>query len=156
MPKAATPKRNVIGLRVDDELRAKLDEHVAATGRPLAQVVEEVLRRELLDGAASVPKRLAHIEQVIARLDGRHRADVRVLKELVGGFVYLFLLHFPALPEQTKDAAHMQASKRMADFIEFVTGSLKAGTSVLRPEDGEAMPDGVNTEEMETPVEEAA
>ena len=156
MPKATTPKRNVIGLRVDDELRAKLDEHVAATGRPLAQVAEEILRRELIDNAPSVAKRLAHIEQVVTRLDGRHRADVRVLKELVGGFVYLFLLYFPSLPEQTRDAAHMQATKRMADFVAFVTGSLKAGTSVLRPEDAEAMPDGVNTEEMPTTTEAAA
>ena len=74
--------------------------------------------------------RLAHIEQVVARLDGRHRADLRVLKELVGGFVYLFLLYFPSLPEQTRDAAHTQATKRMADFVAFAEASRKAGKSV--------------------------
>ena len=98
----------------------------------------------------SIYRSLAEWRAVVARLDGRHRADLRVLKELVGGFVYLFLLYFPTLPEQARDAAHLQATKRMADFVAFVSVSLKSGTSVLRPEDAEAMPDGVDTEEMPT------
>jgi hypothetical protein len=68
-----------------------------------------------------------------------------VLKELVGSFVYQVMMHFPQLPEGVRDAAQVQASRRMADFIAFVSGSLKQGISVLNPEDAQPMPDGLDT-----------
>lgn len=138
-------ERKTVSLRVDADLRQRLEQLAASSGKAISQVIEQILRRELIEAVPSVEKRLAHIEQIVNRFDGRHRADVRVLKELVGSFVYLFMMHFPPLPEAVRDAAQVQASRRMADFITFVSGSLSTGISVLNPEDATPMPEGLKS-----------
>lgn len=152
----STSQRRTVSFRVEPELRARLERLAADSNQPVSQVIEQILRRELFDTAASVDDRLAHIEQIVNRFDGRHRADLRVLKELVGSFVYLFMMYFPQLPEGVRDAAQVQASRRMADFIAFVSGSLKQGISVLNPEDTEPMPDGMKTDATPQSQENAA
>lgn len=149
-------QRRTLSFRVEPDLRERLERRAAESNSTVSQVIEQILARELIDTAASVDDRLAHIEQIVNRFDGRHRADMRVLKELVGSFVYLFMMHFPQLPDGVRDAAQVQASRRMTDFIAFVSGSLKQGISVLRPEDAERMPDGVGTDAVPQSQEDAA
>ena len=135
-------KNSSLSMRIDDELRQVLDRAAARTGRPVAHLVEEVLRRTFVDEAASIEQRVAKIEQTVARFDGRHRADIRVLKELVGSFVYMFMLHNPQLPDGARDAAQDEATCRMANFARLVSENLKAGESLLRPEDLEPLEEG--------------
>jgi hypothetical protein len=130
-------------MRIDDELRQVLDRAAARSGRPVAHLVEEVLRRTFIDEVASLEQRVAKIEQIVARFDGRHRADIRVLKELIGSYVYLFMLHNPQLPDGARDAAHDEATGRMANFARLVSENLKAGESLLRAEDLQPLEEGL-------------
>jgi uncharacterized protein (DUF1778 family) len=134
-----TSARPTLSIRIDPELKALLEEAAARQNVTVSQCVERLLRRAVVDESSSVDARIARIEQLVNRFDGRHRADARVLKELLASFVYLFMLYHPPLPDEVQDAAHLQTSRRMNGFIEFVTESLKQGMSLLNP--GDTTPD---------------
>ena len=142
-------QRKVISVRVDDELRERLETRASDEQSSVSQVVERVLRRELSDKTTNAD-RLAEVESLLKRLDGRHRADLRVMKELIGSLAYLYLFHTPPMPEQGRDVIVRQTNKRMQQFIRFVTSSLKEGDSVLNEEDASPVRDGLKTQDQET------
>lgn len=147
MSSPATDKPNrVVYLRVEGDLRARLEHAAAETGQSVNQVVSAVLHEKFVERAVSVDQRLAHLEQLLARLDGRHRADSRATKEMLGSFVYLFFLYHPELPEANKQPAHAAALRRLEKFIRSVTRNLKDGHSLLTIDERAPVPEGLQSE----------
>jgi hypothetical protein len=127
----ARQKQSRATVWMETKLRQRLDELAAATGQPIGQIVADIVRDKLLDEPTTLLNRTAKVEQLLARLDGRHRSESRVLKEMLGSLVYILLLYQPELPAANKEAAHASALRRMSKFIELVTHNLKAGQSLL-------------------------
>lgn len=143
MSSASDKSHRVVYLRVDGELRARLEHAAAETGQSVNQLVSAALNERFVAQAQSVDQRLAHMEQLLARLDGRHRADSRATKELLGSFVYLFLLYHPELPDANKPPAHASALRRLEKFVRLVTRNLKEGHSLLTIDERAPVPDGL-------------
>lgn len=147
MASASTGKpQRVVYLRVDGELRERLEQAAAETGQSVNQVVSKALTTKFVAEAATLEERVTQLHQIAARLDGRHRADARATKELLGSFVYLFFLYHPELPEANKQPAHAAALRRLEKFIRSVTRNLKDGHSLLTLDERAPVPEGLQAD----------
>jgi hypothetical protein len=145
--KAKLPKQ-MVGIRIEPTLHAALESAAQMSGRTVSEEIVASLQRSYLDAGPTNDVRIAHIEQLLARLDGRHRADARATKEMLGSLVYLLLLYNPELPEDNKKPAHASALRRLEKFIRSVTRNLKDGHSLLTIDEREPVPEGLRSGEV--------
>jgi hypothetical protein len=139
----------MIGLRVEPDLQLAIESAAQASGRTISQEINVALRRIYIESAPTVDSRIAHVEQLVARFDGRHRADARATKEMLGSFVYLFFLYNPELPDDNKRPAHSSALRRLEKFIRSVSKNLKEGQSLLTIDEREPVPEGLHSDEVQ-------
>jgi hypothetical protein len=117
-------RRKAIHPYLSDELRDRFKSFVAANGATESAVAETALA-EYLDQTGHKKILLKRLN-TLANQQERLTRDLSIVTEMLGGFVQLFMIHNPKIPETQEALQRKLATPRFAAFQKFVAKQLGA------------------------------